>query len=168
VQETVQQYVSRMLSYLEGQKPVDLLVSSPRKISSLVKGATKRQMGKRPAPGKWSVTEILAHLADVEIVQGYRVRLMLASNGVPIQGFDQDVWAGELGYAKQDPAASLKAYLAGRERNVRLMKSLTPEQWRRYGMHSERGKETVLRVAELMAGHDINHLRQIRSNLKGK
>ncbi|HET6484893.1 MAG TPA: DinB family protein [Spirochaetia bacterium] len=168
MQETVQQYVSRILSYLEDQKPVDLLVSSPRKISALVKGATKRQMGKRPAPGKWSVTEILAHLADVEIVQGFRVRLMLASNGVPIQGFDQDTWAGEFGYAKQDPAASLKAYLVNRERNVRLMKSLTPEQWSRYGIHSERGKETVFRVAELMAGHDINHLRQIRSNLKGK
>ena len=168
MQEPVQQYVSRILSYLEGQKPSDLLVSSPRKISALVKGATRRQMGKRPAPGKWSVTEILAHLADVEIVQGFRVRLILASNGVPIQGFDQDVWAGEFDYGKQDPAASLKAFLANRERNVRLMKSLTPDQWGRYGIHSERGRETVFRVAELMAGHDINHLRQIRAGLKGK
>ena len=167
MQETVQEYVNRILSYLEGQKPLDLLVSSPRKISALVKGATKRQMGKRPAPGKWSVTEILAHLADVEIVQGFRVRLILASNGAPIQGFDQDVWAGEFDYAKQDPAASLKAYLTNRERNVKLMKTLTREQWGRYGIHSERGKETVSRVAELMAGHDINHLRQIRSGLKG-
>lgn len=168
MQETVQQYVNRMLGYLDGKAPMDLLASSPRKVAALVKGATKRQMGKRPLPGKWSVTEILAHLADVEVVQGFRLRLMLASNGVAIQGFDQDVWAAEFAYAKQDPAVSLKAYLTNRDRTVRLLKSLSPAQWGRYGMHSERGRETVHRVAELMAGHDVNHLRQIKGILKGK
>jgi hypothetical protein len=167
MKETPQEYIARVLSYLDGKEPVELLASSPRKIAALVKGVTKRKLSKRPQPEKWSVTEILAHLADVEIVQGFRMRLILGSDGVPIQGFDQDVWAEYSQYAKHDPALSLQAYLLTRERNVRLLKSLSPELWKRHGLHSERGKETVYRVAQMMAGHDINHMRQIKGILKG-
>ncbi len=166
MKETPQEYTARILSYLDGRTPVELLASSPRKIAALVKGATKKSMGKRPQPDKWSVTEILAHLADVELVQGFRMRLILGSDGVAIQGFDQDAWAEYSDYAKHDPALSLQAYLVTRERTLRLLKSLTPEMWKRHGIHSERGKETVLRVAEMLTGHDINHMRQIKAILK--
>jgi hypothetical protein len=146
---------------------MELLRSSPRKIAALVRGVTRRRLSRRPAPGSWSVTEILAHLADVELVQGYRLRMILESDGVPIQGFDQNVWAQYSDYASHDPGHSLRAYLVTRERTVRLLSSLKPEMWERHGMHSERGRETVRRVAEMMAGHDINHMRRIREILKG-
>lgn len=167
MQETPQQYTERILGYLEGRKPLELLSRSPRKIAALVKGVTRQKLSKKPQPDKWSVTEILAHLADVEIVQGFRIRLILGSNGIAIQGFDQDVWAGYSNYSKQDPKLSLEGYLVNRERTVRLLKSLTSIQWDNYGIHSERGKETVTRVSEMMAGHDINHMRQIQLILKG-
>jgi hypothetical protein len=115
----------------------------------------------------WSVTEILAHLADVEIVQGFRIRLILGASGISIQGFDQDVWARYSDYATHDPALSLEGYRVNRQRTLRLLKSLPKEMWDNFGVHSERGKETVRRVAEMMAGHDINHLRQIQAILKG-
>ena len=168
MQETPQQYTQRVLSYLEGKKPLDIMAATPRQVAALIKGATKKKLGARPQPDKWSVTEILAHLADVELVQGYRIRQILGSNGVPIQGFDQEVWAQYSDYAQHDPALSLQAYKVLRERTLRLLKSLPRGMWDNYGMHSERGKETVTRVTEMMAGHDINHLRQIRRNLKGE
>jgi hypothetical protein len=114
------------------------------------------------------VTEVLAHLADTEIVQGFRIRLILGSNGTPIQGFDQDVWAAYSEYARHDTALSLQAYTVNRARTVKLLEGLPPALWENYGMHSERGKETVTRVTEMMAGHDINHLRQVRLILKGE
>ena len=168
MQETPQEYIKRILGYMAGRKPMDLLSKSHKEIAALVKGADKIKLAQRPQPGKWSVTEILAHLADVELVQGFRMRLILGSNGTAIQGFDQDVWAEYSNYAKQEPELSLQAYLSTRERTVRLLQSLPPEKLDYYGMHSERGKETVTRVAEMLAGHDIHHMRQIRLILTGK
>ncbi len=167
MKETPQEYITRILGYLEGQEPLEVLEKAPKKIAKLVKGVGKKKMGKRPSPEKWSVTEVLAHLADTEMVQGFRIRMILGANGTPIQGFDQDEWARYSDYATHDPDLSLEAYRIMRERTVRLLKSLPPEAWERYGMHSERGKETVKRVAEMMAGHDLNHLRAIKAMLEG-
>jgi hypothetical protein len=165
MQETAQQYTQRILGYLEGKSVLEVLSTAPKEIESLVKGAAKKRLDERPAPGKWSVTEILAHLADVEIVQGFRARLILGASGVAIQGFDQDVWASVFDYASHDPALSLEGYLVSRELTLSVFKALSPEMWDRFGMHSERGKETVRRVSEMMAGHDLNHLKQIHAIL---
>lgn len=167
MQETPQQYVQRMLRLIEGKKPLEILGTTPRKVAALVKGVTRKKLGARPQPDKWSVTEILAHLADVEIVQGVRLRMILESSGRPIQGFDQDAWARYSDYAHHDAVLSFEAYKVNRERNLRLLKSIPSAMWENHGVHSERGKETVRRVTEMMAGHDINHLEQIRRILKG-
>ncbi len=167
MQETPQQYTERILGYIAGEDPMRLLAASPKEIAALVRRVPARRLSKRPAPGSWSITEILAHLADVEIVQSFRIRMILGASGTPIQGFDQDVWAAYSNYASHDPGLSLRAYLVTRERTLQLLSGLTPEMWERYGMHSERGRETVRRVSEMMAGHDINHLRRIREILKG-
>ena len=161
MKETPQQYIQRIRGYIEGKKPMEILGTGPRKVAALVKGVTKKKLSARPQPDKWSVTEILAHLADVELVQGFRIRRILESSGTPIQGFGQDVWARYSDYAKHDPALSLEAYRVTRERTLRLLKSIPRGMWENYGMHSERGKETVTRVTEMMAGHDINHLAQL-------
>jgi hypothetical protein len=167
MKETAEQYIKRVLGYLEGKKPLDVLAATPGQIEHLVAGVAKERLSKRPGPDTWSVNEILAHLADVELVQGFRIRISLGASGAAIQGFDQDVWAQYSDYASHDPALSLEAYRVTRERTLRLLKSLTPEMWERFGMHSERGKETVRRISEMMAGHDINHARQIEAILKG-
>ncbi len=167
MKETAQQYIQRIRGYIEGKTPMDVLAATPRQVERLIKGVSRKRLGKRPSPEKWSVTEILAHLADVEIVQGFRIRLILGSRGIAIQGFDQDAWARYSDYAKHDPALSLEGYRVNRQRTLLLLKSLPEKMWDSYGMHSERGKETVKRVSEMMAGHDINHLRQITAILKG-
>ena len=168
MQETPQQYSQRILGYLEGKKPLEILAATPRQIARLVKGVSRKKLSQRPASHKWSVTEILAHLADSELVTGFRVRLILGANGTPIQAFDQDAWATFSDYAKHDPVLSLEAFRITRERMVRLLKSLPRESWDSYGMHSERGKETVTRVVEMLAGHDVNHMMQIKERLSNE
>ncbi len=167
MKETAKQYTARVTGYLEGRKPTSVLASSPRTAARLVEGVSRRRLAKRPLPDKWSVTEILAHLADTEMVYGFRLRLILGKNGTPIQGFDQDAWARYFDYPQEDPARSLEAWRICRERTLRLLERVPAKLWKNWGMHSERGKETVRRVVELMAGHDLNHLRQIRAALKG-
>jgi hypothetical protein len=166
--ETPQQYTARIIGQLTDQEPLKIQAATPKKIERLVGGASPAKLRKRPAPDKWSVAEILAHLADVEIVVGWRVRSILGSPGTPIQAFDQDAWVMAGHYAERNPKRCLAQLVAVRDANLALYKSLTPEQWKHYGIHSERGQESVEHIVRMIAGHDLNHLQQIERILAPK
>jgi hypothetical protein len=136
--ETPQEYRKRMLGLLEGQNPLKLQFATPKKLERLLKGVPGAKLRKRPAPAKWSIAEIVAHLSDAELVVGYRIRITLGAPGSPIQAFDQDDWVVALHYDKRDARHSLAQFRALREANLRLLKALTPTQWKQYGMHAER------------------------------
>ncbi len=112
-------------------------------------------------PGKWSILDVVQHLADSELVYGYRIRMIVSHPTPDIQGFDQDLWAKELDYSKRRMADALAEFRSMREANVRLLKALGPEKLARYGNHSERGKEAVSHMLKLYAAHDLVHLKQI-------
>jgi uncharacterized damage-inducible protein DinB len=166
MQETGQQYTQRILGLLQENDPMKVLAGTPRKITTLFKGAARKSLTRRPGAERWSVAEIVAHLADTELVSGFRMRLILGKSGTPIQAFDQDTWSGYAEYARQDPMLSLEAFRVQRERNLRLLRLIPREMWEHFGVHEERGKETVTRVTEMMAGHDINHRAQIEAILR--
>jgi uncharacterized damage-inducible protein DinB len=153
---------------LDGKDPLKIQKSTAKKLNKLIKPLSKKELKRRPAANKWSIAEILAHLADAELVVGWRLRLILSSDGVPIQAFDQDSWAKTFTYADQDAQESLRAFKVLRERNLALLKSVPAKLWENHGLHSERGKETVTRLVQLYAGHDVNHVRQIEQIAKGK
>ncbi|MGA8867598.1 MAG: DinB family protein [Candidatus Sulfotelmatobacter sp.] len=163
--ETPQQYTQRVLGYIEGKQPLAVQAATAKKLARLLKGVPTGKLRKRPATGKWSVSEIVAHLADAEIVGGFRMRLILGAPGTPIAAFDQDSWVTSGHYEKRDPRKSIEQFRVLREGNIAMLKSLKPEQWQHYGMHSERGQETIEHIVRMFAGHDINHLRQIESIL---
>jgi DinB superfamily len=165
MKETVQEYVQRIQGKLAGQDPLKVQVSTAKKLARLIKSATPAKLRKRPDPEKWSPAEILAHLADAEIVVSWRIRSILGAPGTPIQAFDQDAWVASGHYAKRDARKSLEQFRVLREANMALYKALTPEQWKHYGMHAERGEESIERIVRMMAGHDINHLEQIEKIL---
>ena len=166
--ETPQQYTQRVLGNVQGQDPLKVQAATAKKLERLIKGVSAAKLRKRPEPQKWSAAEILAHLADAEIVIGWRMRYILGSPGVAIQAFDQDSWVTALHYDKRDPRLSLAHWRTAREANLALLKSLTPEQWKHFGMHSERGQESVEHIVRMMAGHDVNHLQQIERILAHK
>jgi len=167
MQETSEQYIKRMLGYVEGKDPLRVQRETPKKLQTLIKPLSKKQLTQRPEPGKWSVGEILAHLADAELVGGWRMRLILGNNGVSLQPFDQNVWADTFAYARRDPAASLETFRVLRESNLAMLKALPKNLWENYGMHQERGKETISHIVRMFAGHDLNHLGQIEKIRKG-
>src|SRR5580658_3833676 len=165
MKETPQQYIGRILSNLGKASPVAVQSETPKALERLIRGVAAARLTKRPAPDKWSVGEILAHLAEAEITTSYRMRSALGESGIPILAFDQDKWAAAGRYSERQPKHSLATFRALREENLRLLRSLKPAEWRRYGMHQERGRETIERMARMFAGHDLNHIRQIESIL---
>jgi hypothetical protein len=168
MKETPQQYTQRVLGYTEGKQPLAVQAATAKKLERFIKGVPTAKLRKRSAPDKWSVSEIVAHLADAEIVGGFRMRLILGAPGTPIAAFDQDSWVTSGHYEKRDPRKSVEQFRAVREANLALLKSLTPEQWKHYGMHSERGQETIEHIVRMFAGHDLNHLQQIERILSAK
>jgi hypothetical protein len=159
--ETAEEYKERILSYQAGADPLVLQAKAPDVLAALVAGLSGEDLGQRPAPGKWCIREIVAHLADDELVVAYRMRLILSAPGTPIQAFDQDIWASTGRYSTSDVMDSLALYRTLRFANLKLLQSLTAQEWDMFGVHAERGVESVRDIAMHFAGHDINHFRQI-------
>lgn len=168
MQETPQQYTQRILGFVEGNDPLQVQRDTPKKLAALIRGRSRKRLARKPGPGKWSVAEILAHLVDTEIVVSWRLRSVLGNNGTAIQAFDQNVWAQTFNYAGRDPKHSLLTFQVLRANNLLMLKSLPKELWERYGIHAERGKESVVHIVRMMAGHDLNHLVQVERIVKEK
>lgn len=159
--ETVSEYKGRILRYQAGADPLVLQAKAPDVLAALVEGLSAGHLGQRPAPEKWCIREIVAHLADDELVGAYRIRLILSAPGTEIQAFDQDVWARTGRYRTRDIIDSLALYRTLRFANLRILQSLTAQEWGMFGVHAERGIESLRDIAMYFAGHDINHFRQI-------
>jgi DinB family protein len=160
-QASTDRYVQSLLELLGQRDPLVTMPELPSAVAKLVTGLDDTQLRRPEKPGKWCVIEVVQHLADTEIVYGYRVRKTLAAPGTTIAGYDQDAWARTLRYGTVDLEIALQQLRALRTANLRLLGSLSPAEWERAGMHSERGLESVRQVSRLVAGHDFVHLNQI-------
>ncbi|MBI4467790.1 MAG: DinB family protein [Acidobacteria bacterium] len=143
---------------------------TPRRIAQTIQGLTTAQLKKRPAPGKWSISEVLHHLADCEIVYGVRTRLMLAERRPSLTPFDQDAWAVNLAYAKGDPKLAFQAFEAARRQNVANLRRISPAAWERTGLHAEYGNLKVIHLIRHLTEHDVSHLAQlakVKAQIKG-
>jgi uncharacterized damage-inducible protein DinB len=161
--ETAAQYVARMMSHVEGQDGLAVLASTPERLKALLQATTREDWTRRPGPGRWSAGEVLAHLADCEVVAGWRVRSILATDGVALQPFDQDAWGRAFKYENVDVGEALATFTAGRASLLSLLSRVDPARLEHHGMHAERGKETIAHLIRLYAGHDVNHLKQIEA-----
>lgn len=148
-------------SHLGENDPKQVIAQTPGKLGALLQSFGTDGANKTPAPGKWSAREVTAHLADCEAVFAFRIRQTLAEDNPVIQPFDQDKWAAH--YAPYDAAAALATFTAMRNWNVALIGSLKPADLARKVRHPERGEMTLQTIVETMAGHDLNHLKQLEA-----
>jgi hypothetical protein len=159
------QYQEKLQAYTEGKDPLAMQADAPRTVAELIAAIPEARLRERPSPGKWSVVEIIAHLAEDELSSSWRYRQMIENSGCALAGFDQDEWARLGNYRSWKPAEALEMFRLLREANLRLLHGLSADEWERYGVHAERGRITVRDLARHMAGHDMNHVDQIRAIL---
>jgi uncharacterized damage-inducible protein DinB len=160
------EYVARIRGYAQGQDPLVLQRRTPEILAELLADVSDARLRTRPSADKWSIGEILAHLAEDEIASGWRYRQMVEHNGLELDGFDQDLWARLGGYDSRPPQESLALFRLLRGANLQFLEALAPEQWECFGIHVERGRMTVRELATHMAGHDANHVEQVRRILE--
>lgn len=156
------EYLQRIRGLASNGDPLELQQRTAGMIAEMIEQTTEAQLRQRPAPGKWSVGEILAHLAEDEIATAWRYRQIVEHNGISLPGFDQDLWATLGDYAARAPRESLELFRRLRQANIQFLRRLSPEQWECHGIHAERGPITVRQLATHMTGHDANHVEQVR------
>jgi hypothetical protein len=161
--EAANAYKARILGYQAGKDFLALQTAAPETLASLTGGLSAEELARRPAPDKWSIQELAAHLADDELVGAYRIRMILSSPGTAIQAFDQDMWARTGRYASIETKTSVEMFRILRQANLALLRSLTPAEWNLHGIHAERGAESIRDIAMYYAGHDLNHFKQIEA-----
>jgi hypothetical protein len=154
-------YVAALMAALGSRDPLDVLDEMSGALSRAVEGLSHAQQGRPERPGKWSVRQVVAHLADSELVGAYRLRMILAHERPALPGYDQDLWADRLRYQDSDIDRALGDFATLRAGNLRLFRAATPDELERSMRHAERGEERLSQSIRMYAGHDIVHLRQI-------
>jgi hypothetical protein len=154
-------YTDAILGVLGQRDPFEVLRQTPGELRRALSGVAPRALSAPEAPGKWSMLQVVQHLADTELVGGFRWRMILAEDRPKLQGYDQDLWADRLRYAESDLATALGQFEALRRANLAILERTSPRERERVGLHSERGEESVAHMIRMYAGHDLVHLRQI-------
>ena len=154
-------YSAAVLDLLGDRDPVAVLRTTPSALHGAITGLSAKLLRQPEGDGKWSIAQVLQHLADSEMVWAWRVRLILAQDRPPLTGYDQDLWAERLRYADADPSDALHLFEVVRRANLRLVERASAAELNRVGVHVERGEESLAHLLRLNAGHDLLHLRQI-------
>ena len=146
---------------------VERLKATVLDLVSLVSGADPARLAAEPAPGEWSAATVLAHLADIEMVYGLRLRMVLTADRPWLAAILEGEWADRLAHLEPAAKDSLQRWRIQRDANLRVLASVTEGEWLREGVHQERGAVTVADLARNWVEHDQTHLGQIRRALAG-
>jgi uncharacterized damage-inducible protein DinB len=146
-------------SFLDSDDPLEVTKATPVRLENMLQALGPEKLELSPAPGKWSVRDIMAHLADCEVVFAFRLRQALAEDHHVVQPFDQDKFSAS--YANYDARMALSVFSAVRQWNLAFLAGLKPEDFDKPLNHPERGDMPLKTILETMAGHDRNHVKQI-------
>lgn len=136
------------------------LARTPGILRAHVHGQSRETLDRRPRADAWSQTEILAHLADFEVVC-FQTRVEQILGGEPIRSLNADERAAEIPYAAINTLTSLEVFERERERSLARLRQLSPDQLVRWAVHGELGEMSLGRLLTEWVKHDLSHIRQL-------
>ena len=154
------------MSASDRSRRIDQYAQGPERLRQALNRVPDGIVKWRPAPGKWSVHEIVCHAADSEANAYARLRYLLAEKDPVIVGYDQDGWARVFEYHALPLEPSLAVLDAVRSSTATLLQRLTGEAWSKKGRHTEKGEYGVEDWLRVYADHLEGHARQIDRNVE--
>lgn len=118
----------------------------------------------KPAPDRWSIHEIIVHLADAEAHSYVRCRRFIAEPGRDVMAYDQDAWARKLDYHAQGTEDALEAFRWMRQATYNLVRRLPEPAWSAKLAHPEHGDYTFDRWLDIYERHTPGHIAQMQRN----
>jgi hypothetical protein len=155
-------YVKRLLDLLGTRDPFGVMEELEGAVRGALAGVGADDLRRAEAPGKWSLLQVAWHLVDTEIVYGYRARVTVAEDRPRVPAYDQDLWAARLHVRDAPPDAALDDLAFLRRMNLRFHRSLDEAERERWGIHAERGEESIRKMLRLLAAHDLVHRQQLQ------
>ncbi len=146
---------------LEDRDPAEVMRETSARLSDLLKLLTAEQIEHKPGPKRWSVREILCHLADCEVAWAWRLRFIYGADNPTLQPFEQDPWARAYDGVGYTTTAARATWTAIRAWNLALIEGLSEDEKRRPATHPELGPVTLWNIVEIVAGHDLHHLNSL-------
>ena len=141
---------------------IDQYAAGPKSLREAVAGMTSEQLQARPIPGKWTTLEVVCHLADFEPIYLDRMKRVIAENEPTMFGGDPDVFARRLAYDQREIQEELDLISACRAQMARLLRTLSPADFQRRGIHNEAGPLTLLELLRRVTEHLPHHVQFIR------
>ncbi|PWI16774.1 hypothetical protein DI272_23375 [Streptomyces sp. Act143] len=151
-------YVTALLEVAAERDPFDVLAKTPVWAARLFADLPTELAETVPEEGEWPAAFTVGHLFDVDIVYGFRWRLVATEDAPVYPGYDEEKWAP---LPRLPFRQMLDAWTGLRASNVALLAGLSPEDWQRTGHHGEQGGETMEVMIKKVVGHDIAHINQI-------
>jgi hypothetical protein len=155
-------YREKLFSLLAGRDPIEVLGQTASTLADIVARHPAEVLRERAIQGRWTPNEIIGHLTDIEWVYGYRLRLILGEDEPAILGFKQDAWVASLRHNEGEPSELVEIFRTLRVLNLSVWRRMLSENLQRRGQHNERGAESLAVMLQLLGGHDLSHLHQIR------
>ncbi len=157
----IEAYIQSICALVGDREPIDVMAETTEALRRVTRGLADDVLRQPEQEGKWSVLQVVRHLGDAEIAIGFRFRKIMAEPGCSIPAIDQDAWASTFAYNTGTLHQAIDDFEAVRKINLRLLRNTDPALLARFGIHEERGEESVARAIALYAGHDLYHLAQI-------
>ena len=148
---------------LEGRNPAEVLRETPARLQAVLTQMTPEAIAGKPGPNKWSLREVLCHIADCEVAWAWRLRLIYGANNPTLQPFEQDLWAGAYDGARYTGETAMATFTTLRTWNLALIETFSDRDKQRPAHHPELGDVTLWTMVEIAAGHDLHHLKALES-----
>ena len=156
-----QAYIQNLIELVGNRDPLDVMAATPGVLARFVAEDSTEMLRTRPYYGKWSPNEILAHVADTEWVFGFRMRTILCDDRPQLVGMDQELWVDRQRQNDWNPNELVRTFAELRRINLGLWRRMSAADLKREGMHGERGAESLGRMRQFIAGHDLSHIDQL-------
>lgn len=138
------------------------LAATPRAIATVAEGLALQALRWRPRDGEWSLTEVLAHLLDLERTLFLpRLRRIATEDRPAFETFDLDAWARERDHRARDFAVELEAFARARAETIGFLEALPAGAAERLGLSAHYGPVTLAQYATHAVDHDLEHLAQM-------
>lgn len=151
-------YVRALIDTLGDRDPLEVYKTTTGKVRRLCQDLSGPQWNVPLGDGEWSAAQIVGHLIDVDIVYGFRFRLVLTEDEPAYPGYDEKLWSQ---LPHPEPTALVPALAGLRAYNAALLTRTPRDRWQRRGTHGEQGGEQFGLMVAKIAGHDLAHLNQL-------